>query len=63
LVNLGVSAKKPTPESVAGTGLEVLLLDGKAGTLVTLINWSETSRKDRRGFVFVYRSHRRPPRR
>lgn len=45
LVNLGVSAKKPTPESVAGTGLEVLLLDGKAGTLVTLINWSETSRK------------------
>jgi hypothetical protein len=41
LILLGVQEAKPTPHATAAPGVEVLLLDSKAGTLLTLINWSD----------------------
>jgi hypothetical protein len=47
LMGLAVSSRKPTPEASAGPGVEALVLDGKAGTLVTLVNWRDAPAKAR----------------
>lgn len=41
LVRLGVEAKKPTQDVVCDhPGVEAVLMDGPAGTLLTLVNWT-----------------------
>jgi hypothetical protein len=47
LALLGIKDGHGTFSASAGTGVETLVLDSKAGTLVTLVNWRDTPAKDR----------------